>query len=958
MSNVPTPLDLLNELLALPDATARQGWASRAVATPDIAEALRQAVQDLAQRELPQALEMSAALVEALDHANPGLRGYALWTRAIALRTAADYREALSHFRLAQHCFREQGDEFAAARVVIGEVATLGYLGRYAEAQECGARARVIFERHGAHADAARLDMNLAGLWMRQDLPRRALETYRQARAAFIAADEPVLAAMTDGNLASVHYELDEFREAQRLFERALVVFAAEGLARRVAQVKINLATVWLWRGHYQRADALFEEVRPLLAEQGLVREAAFTDWHQSSIRLALNLLDEALTLAERAASAFASLELTQERGLALVNMALALGRLGFFGQAEQALAEAREVLVAGGHAPLLAWVESHTADLALAQRNAPVALTAAEKAVAGFEHYGIPVRAAQAMILKGDALAVLGRRAEAATAFEGALSVLARAGLPWLRYRAHLGRGRLFAAAGDRLAAVEALRAAANDVEAVHGALGLEEFKVGYFGDKLSVYESMVALCLEDDREETPDALWGQALAYVERAKSRALLDRLAERIGEGDGGAPSERDAETAARVAHLREELNWFYNRLNASESEGGERLVAVGEEMRTTLLARERELQQLSRRRRVLAGDGVARRGGATLFEVGALQQALPADTLLIEFYTLEDEIVAFTLDSASLCVHRAVASARAVRASLQQLEFQLNKFRLGLGYADRHAAVLQQSIGGVLRDLATQLMTPLATRTAAAKRLILVPHGQLHTLPFHALTDAQGPLLARWEMSYAPSASLLLRCLERQPQPGSGALVMGLPDARIPHVRAEVEAVGYCLPEAQVYLGEAATAARLRAEAGQRRVVHLATHGLFRADNPLYSALKMADGWLSLGDIYNLDLPSVELVTLSACETGMGHVAAGDELIGLSRAFFATGTPALVVSLWTVDDRAAATLMERFYAGLRDGLTKAAALRHAQLATREDHPHPYYWAPFILLGQPC
>ena len=133
------------------------------------------------------------------------------------------------------------------------------------------------------------------------------------------------------------------------------------------------------------------------------------------------------------------------------------------------------------------------------------------------------------------------------------------------------------------------------------------------------------------------------------------------------------------------------------------------------------------------------------------------------------------------------------------------------------------------------------------------------------------------------------------------------------------------------------------------------IVHLACHGLFRADNPMFSSLKLHDGWLSAADVMRLDLAGAR-VTLSACESGRNEVFEGDEPIGLMRAFPGVGASSLVVSLWLVQDEATASLMEEYYGRLRDGAGPAEALRGAQLASKEAYPHPYYWAPFVLVGR--
>jgi len=179
-------------------------------------------------------------------------------------------------------------------------------------------------------------------------------------------------------------------------------------------------------------------------------------------------------------------------------------------------------------------------------------------------------------------------------------------------------------------------------------------------------------------------------------------------------------------------------------------------------------------------------------------------------------------------------------------------------------------------------------------------------------------------------------------------------MLGLSDPAIPYAEEEVRAVAALFPGAQVHLGAEATIASLMRNEERPAFLHLSTHATFRADNPLFSALKLADGWLSVSDVYGM-AGSAPLVTLSACETGRNQVLVGDELVGLCRGFFAAGARSLVVSLWMVDDRSTARLMTRFYDELRAGRPADQALRSAQLETASQLDHPYYWAPFILTG---
>jgi CHAT domain-containing protein len=251
------------------------------------------------------------------------------------------------------------------------------------------------------------------------------------------------------------------------------------------------------------------------------------------------------------------------------------------------------------------------------------------------------------------------------------------------------------------------------------------------------------------------------------------------------------------------------------------------------------------------------------------------------------------------------------------------------------------------------------------------RLIIAPDGVLFEVPFHALYDGEQYLLEQYEVTYAPSAGALRLCREnecRRNGTSKQAFVIGctLGD-KLPYVQQEIEAVARAIPGATVVSGEAASLPSLQGYAAESGVLHLATHAVFRRDNPLFSALQLAgEGWLRLMDLYSLRLNGA-LVTLSGCETGRHRLLGGD-LLGLSRGFFYAGASALVVSLWPVDDMSTAILMERFYTHLVAGMAAASALRQAQvelyrLEVERDgqwlrpYAHPFYWAPFCLLGAP-
>jgi CHAT domain-containing protein len=227
---------------------------------------------------------------------------------------------------------------------------------------------------------------------------------------------------------------------------------------------------------------------------------------------------------------------------------------------------------------------------------------------------------------------------------------------------------------------------------------------------------------------------------------------------------------------------------------------------------------------------------------------------------------------------------------------------------------------------------------------------------LHYVPLHALFDGTDYLIDRFTVSYAPSASVLALCSGQNTNGHKRALVLGASDGNAPWILREAQEVAAVLPDSRLLLGTEATGRALRELGPYCSQIHIATHGFFRSDNPMFSSIRLSDAHLSLYDLYNMRLP-VDLLTLSGCGTGLSVVAAGDEILGLSRGLLYAGAKSLLLTLWDVHDRSTAEVMRSFYEHLRDaGENRALALRTAMLAARRRYPHPYHWAPFVLVGK--
>jgi len=245
-----------------------------------------------------------------------------------------------------------------------------------------------------------------------------------------------------------------------------------------------------------------------------------------------------------------------------------------------------------------------------------------------------------------------------------------------------------------------------------------------------------------------------------------------------------------------------------------------------------------------------------------------------------------------------------------------------------------------------------------------KNLTIVPHGVLHYLPFNALYGKDGFLIDRYNIRILPSAGVMKFLRDRRESYSGNLLAFGNPDLGdpnfdLPGAQKETIAITNKDPESKLFLRKQATETALKRYGGQFRYIHFATHGTFIAGKPLLSGLLMAgdgenDGTLTVGELYDISLPA-DLVTLSACETALGKVANGDDVIGFTRGFLYAGTRSIVSSLWKVDDKATSILMQEFYKNLKES-DKRSALRSAQLKIKDTYnSHPYFWAAFQITG---
>jgi CHAT domain-containing protein len=485
------------------------------------------------------------------------------------------------------------------------------------------------------------------------------------------------------------------------------------------------------------------------------------------------------------------------------------------------------------------------------------------------------------------------------------------------------LDRAMIALSEGQKTAAEDMLKKAIDVIEKQRSSINSEAGRIGFVGDKQTVYAELTVLLLADGR-------YAEAFAYVERAKARALVDLLASQKDIKIHGGKTEQIKTTLAELNKAENDLTFV---AQAQNKEGQSKT-------RSIVLALKKDLQEKV--------PELASLVSVTTPATAEIQSMIKDDETLLEYYSAGKEWYVFILTGKTI-----------VAQKLPVLDLGNNIDALRKNITTRNLPGFNQ----YSRTLYRQIFA-LAAPSIKTKKLIIVPHGSLHYLPFAALSDGKEYLIDRFSIRMLPSAGILSFLQERMKQEDRGALIFGNPKLDDPKydlkfAQEEALAIGKMIPNSKVLLSSDASKTNLQTLGSKYSIIHLAVHGVFDLDKPLNSALLLSadrnnDGLLRAADLYNLSL-NADLVTLSACETALGKVATGDDVVGFTRGFLYAGARSLISSLWQVDDEATRDLMIIFYTNLSK-MRQDESLRQAQLVTKKKYVHPYYWAAFLLTGK--
>lgn len=775
--------------------------------------------------------------------------------------------------------------------------------------------------------------------------------------------------ALSCNLLGDVEWELGNSEKAGKYYHQALELAEKIGDVDTIGKALQGLAVYFWDLGDFEQGLSFCHQALEILSGQDdrwMTMNKSLTSL--CSMYGELGQYEKSLEYAEQAVDVCTRSGDRQALPIALNNLASIYMDLDEYEPAGEALEEALKITRQEGNLRKEALVLNNLALCVLRQSGAPEGVEPAsaylETALAKSKETGSRSLLALTKGNLGIILQLTGRVAEAGEAFRESAEIYRQIGAKSCEATALHNLGNLLKEyAGDLEGACQAYREAIDLMETIRGGLKKESHRIGYADTAVDPYWMMIESLLQLGRDE-------EALAYVERGKSRALLEFLSKRLRDE---LPAKQDTAAFHRVKELLNEIEEIQKSLEAMQRQdeqgtepSGERSSGAMHEdhlnpLLDLLAEKESALDTACAELNILDPDNASL---AKVLPITAeeIRETLAPDTVLLDLYQDHDDLSIFVVD------HKGLVKVVPVDLALDEardgvwglLSAMWDGRTLDVRSHDYIREVRQP-----LAHLYDLLIRPLEPFLDSCRRIIISPHLCWHYLPFQTLYDREERrfLCDRFEIGYSPSASVLRLCLRKNRLSHESAAIFARNNGDLPHVEREGELLaGAFYPDGDLYRGEKAHLGQLKNSGNGFDVVHIACHGIFDHEQPFLSGLDLPPGEGEERRAYLLDFFRQELncslVTLSACDSGLNRITNADELLGLSRGLFYAGAASVMLSLWQVADASTCYLMENFYwhyVKNRKSKTESLQLAMQAVKARPEYAHPYYWAPFVVMG---
>jgi len=924
-------IDSLEKALALSGFLPDKSLVERIIKT------LAQAAYNM--DDTPKAIEYQEKLLTlAAKKEDPEEKAEALYFLGILYSRAENYPVAVGHLREALAIYEENEilDRLAENYSQLGIVEENAL--DYDKALEAFTASLALNEEIGEDLNRGRELRRIGRIYyLRLNQFEEARKYFQQAYQLFEELENNEQKVETLLELGLVAEKQGDFTQALGFYQKAETLAVAEDLQKGLSKTLLYQANSHWFQGNYQKAFRFQKESLKIAEAEKDKRQQAFIfntlgliHWTLNDSERALEHLNHSLKLAEEIRSTLDVASANNNIGLVYRKDKKYEKSIEYFNKALKKDIELKSKWGQGYTHRNLGMSYMRLGELDKAEPHIMQAIELSRE-------IGNQTNLVKAMLESGHLAIEKNACDKAIPIFQQTGDLAKKLNIPEVHWRALRGGGVCLAKAGKLTEAVDLYKQAVAVVDGMRAAIKVEEFQNGFLTDKQDVYKELVLVLLDLGKVK-------ESFNYAERAKSRSFIDLL----GNQKISLKNDVSQQLYDRLTAQKQKIRSIEDALAAARSgededvikEIAKNLVKARTHYQDLLIQAKEESPEISN---FITVDSI------TLKE---LDNLLEPNVALVEYLVTKSQLVAWVVRPGKIDV---------VRTEVKEAELDL----LVKDYRKRMqqlAPLEEQSV-----RLNDWLIQPIEKFIADKRVLGIIPQGVLHYVSFSSLKNKESYLVERHPLFYSPSASVLKFTFARKTaktEPSQvKVLALGNPDLGdfnydLPLAEMEANAIKWDFPRIDVLTREKATESWLSEHIHEYQIIHIASHGEFDPVNPLFSSLKLTkdkaeDGNFEVNEVFALNI-NADIVTLSACQTGLGKITGGDELVGLNRAFIYAGTHSLLSSLWRVSDISTAILIKHFYRNyVKDN--KGESLRKAQLLVKRLYPHPSYWAGFNLTG---
>ncbi len=830
------------------------------------------------------------------------------------------------------------------------------------------------YEIYNKLADEERLEfiyVKAADLHRKMGNFSDAIKFYTKAVLQDKRIGNPTRAGMNLGSMGLVYLDMGEYEKAIAYLRETENLSSQAGNTRAALAAKLNIAFTYAALGNYSKAFGAFDSVLAAAIEMGNKDLESSANSNMGLLNYKLGNYPKALTYFIK------SLKLSEEtgdlnaEGNALKNVGSSYFALGNYQKAIEYYDRAYELADKIGDSKTKVSCWMNLAAIFVNTGKFGKAIELNEKVIKAYKEKGAMADLNLALLNTGVAYmkqALKNNNEEdlkkAKAYMEEALIITGKTGDLNMRAQVFGNLGIVFENMNERKKAIENLKNAIEIVEGFRSDIKIEEMQASLSGKYSIFYDLLIDLLIKEGNSS-------DALEYAERAKARSFLDSLGNRqILPRDEN--TKKLVEDSSKLSALMRSLNSSLPELSEKDT------VDIQIKLRETRKALGEIREKIQR-----ISPEYASMVSVFPSTLKDIQNSLSPDEVLVEYYLGRFTAYAWVISTDGISCVTISENGEEINKMITSLREMIKS---ETGKSNEQSDQDRKNV--VLSNAYSILFKPLEDKLKGKTHLVIVPHGKLHYLPFAALVDGEGKyLVEKYSFLMEPSASSMVLLRKRsnkrdvsllgfalgnadisknKPTDSNAPQVEAVPSefrggfSPLPGSKEELAEIEKTMKEknikTKIYIEDKFTVDTVEKLVNSAGIIHFATHGFLSGnDRGQFSGLVTANGFIYVMDIYNWRLDS-DLVVLSACETGMGKLTGGDEVVGLSRAFMQSGADNLLSTLWSVEDKTTRDLMTEFYKNMLSGQTKTDSLRNAQIKLMKENSDPGLWSPFVLSGK--